>query len=224
MSKLNKTLSFPAISVSVINCKSLNVSTITSYHQKLKIHGIVKIKSDVIILSDIRLGRNADGGIAEEIAKMFFSNPYCSYHFYYNSSTNSRGVGILIKSNLTISVLAEARDSSENILALRLQHLGTEFVLCGIYGPNSLCPNFFTDLANILNHVKNLPIIVGGDWNCTPSTADITLNPDVINMAKLPKIAHSRLLATLMDKFDLVDLYRVYHPNTGVFFLIALMQ
>ena len=93
-----------------------------------------------------------------------------------------------------------------------------------VYGPNSLCPNFFTDLANILNHVKNLPIIVGGDWNCTPSTADITLNPDVINMAKLPKIAHSRLLATLMDKFDLVDLYRVYHPNTGVFFLIALMQ
>ena len=36
-------------------------------------------------------------------------------------------------------------------------------------------------------------------------------------MAKLPNIAHSRLLATLMEKFDLVDLYRVYHPNRSDF-------
>ena len=53
-------LSFPAISVASINCNSLNVSTITSYHQTLKIHGIVQLKTDIILLSDIRLGKKAN--------------------------------------------------------------------------------------------------------------------------------------------------------------------
>ena len=140
-------ITFPEISVSSINCNSLNVSTITSYHKKLKIHSIVKLKTDYIILSDIRLGSKKH--IADDMSKMFLTNPYCSYKFFYNSSLNSRGVGILIKNNLNIAVLGEARDSRENILALRILQQGIEFVLCGIYGPNSICSDFFTDLDNL---------------------------------------------------------------------------
>ena len=90
--------SFPEISISTINCNSLNVSTVTSYHQRLKIYGIVQLKTDFIILSDIRLGK-AKNAVAE-IDKMFLTNPYCSYNFIFNSTGNSRGVGILINSNL----------------------------------------------------------------------------------------------------------------------------
>ena len=115
-------ITFPEISVSSINCNSLNVSTITSYHQKFKIHSIVKLKTDYIILSDIRLGSKKH--IADDMSKMFLTNPYCSYKFFYNSSLNSRGVGILIKNNLNIAVLGEARDSRENILALRILQQG----------------------------------------------------------------------------------------------------
>ena len=34
--------------------------TISSYHQTLKIHGKVQLKSDIIFLSDIRLGKRSD--------------------------------------------------------------------------------------------------------------------------------------------------------------------
>ena len=89
--------SFPGISISTINCNSLNVSTVTSYHQRLKIYGIVQLKTDFIILSDIRLGKSKN--TISEINKMFLTNPYCSYNFVHNSTGNSRGVGILIKSS-----------------------------------------------------------------------------------------------------------------------------
>ena len=143
---MNQMLSFPELSVSAINCNSLNMSAITSYHQTLKIHGIVQLRTDIIFLSDIRLGSKSSITVFK---KMFQTNPYGSYEFYYNSSTNSRGVGILIKTNLNVSVRAEARDSSENILALQIQTQGAEFVICAVYGPNKPCPEFFTDLNNI---------------------------------------------------------------------------
>ena len=151
----------------------------------------MQLKTDFIILSDIRLGK-AKNAVAE-IDKMFLTNPYCSYNFIYNSTGNSRGVGILIISNLTVSVLAEARDSLENILALRIQLLGTEFVLCGIYGPKNVCPQFFSDLNNIFSNAVALLIIVGGDWNCTLSSDPVKVNIDVINMANLPNIQYNIL-------------------------------
>ena len=202
---------FPEISVSAINCNSLNMSTLSSHQQTLKIYGIVQLKTDFIILSDIRLGSKKND--ISIINKMFLTNPYCSYNFLHNSSSSCRGVGILIKSTLNVSVLAEARDKHENILALRVLQQGSEFVICGVYGPNTICPEFFLDINSILSRTSNLPIIVGGDWNCTPSTEPIKTNPDVLNMAKLPNIQHSQFLSQLTAKFGLTDLYRCYYPK-----------
>ena len=140
----NQMLSFPELSVSAINCNSLNMSAITSYHQTLKIHGIVQLRTDIIFLSDIRLGSKSSITV---LKKMFQTNPYGSYEFYYNSSTSSRGVGILIKTNLNVSVRAEARDSSENILALRIQHK-VQSLLYVLY-------------MDLINHVRNsLPTLI----------------------------------------------------------------
>ena len=50
-------LTFPEISISSLNCNSLNMSTFSSVHQKQKIYAITKLKSDFILLSDIRLGK-----------------------------------------------------------------------------------------------------------------------------------------------------------------------
>jgi hypothetical protein len=49
---------FPTISVSSINCNSLNMSNLGNINHKLKIYGITRLKSDIILLSDIRLNSN----------------------------------------------------------------------------------------------------------------------------------------------------------------------
>ena len=84
----------PPLSVSSINCNSLNISVTSKQNQIWKIYGIVKLKTDIIFLSDVCIcNRNLVNGISD-ILRVFQINPYQSYNFVYNSSSNKRGVGM----------------------------------------------------------------------------------------------------------------------------------
>jgi hypothetical protein len=56
----------PNISISAINCNSLNVSTLGTRNSKtyLKIEAITGKKTDVIMMTDVRL-KNKGGGLTE---------------------------------------------------------------------------------------------------------------------------------------------------------------
>ena len=108
--------------------------------------------------------------------------------------------------------MAEARASDENLLALRISASGTEFILVSIYGPNSVDINFFHTIAKILNGTPDIPIIIGGDWNCTFSCNPLASNPDICDMAKLPNITHSKQIKLLCERFSLSDPFRCFHP------------
>ncbi len=89
------------------------------------------------------------GGTVEQcnkIKKMFLTNSNKQYHFYYNSSRNSRGVGILIDDSLQHSILSIYNDSHENILALKVAINDTIMNLISIYGPNQNDKSFFDNL------------------------------------------------------------------------------
>ena len=180
----------PLLDYAVINCNSLNASTSTSNHFKLKLYGIAKLKKDIILLSDIRLGSNP--GSVSAIKNTFLINPYCGYDFYYNSSTSSRGVGILIKHSLNITARCVGQDSEENILALRITSAGKSSLVISIYGPNKPCKHFFDNLDKILTNNKNTPCIMGGDWNCSFSNNSVTENIDLLNMSSLSNSQHSK--------------------------------
>ena len=206
--------SIPAITFSSLNCSSLNMSAHSSSHHKLKLYGITKLKSDFIFLSDIRLGsKSLIGNSITTLENTFLVNPYCAYTLYVNSTRSSRGVCILVKKSLSISVLAEARDEDQNILALHISTAGSELILISIYGPNSNDENFFKQISKILTDAPNVPAILGGDWNATYSCKPLNSNPDVCDMAKLPNILHSKLVKQLCEKFTLSDPFRCFNPN-----------
>ena len=190
------------------------MSTVSSANQKLKIYGITKLKTDFILMSDIRLGSKNNGSSnLSLLEKTFLVNPYCGYKLYANSTQNSRGVGILAKQSLNVAVLAEARDPGENFLALRISLAGSEFILVSIYGPNKNDPSYFLKLADVLQEYSQIPIIIGGDWNCTFSCNALDSNPDICDMVRLPNITHSKLVHELAVKFNLSDPFRCFHPN-----------
>jgi hypothetical protein len=56
------------------------------------------------------------------------------------SGSNKRGVGILIKQNLNLTVLQEERDPEDNFLALRVSSGDKEIIIGSVYGPNNHCP------------------------------------------------------------------------------------
>ncbi len=114
----------PNMSLSSINCNSLNISSIGSFNQKLKIYGIVSLRTDIIMMSDIRLCNAQGTSSSGEITAAFRLTPYGSYEFFHNSNQNKRGVGVLIKRSASISVLNQWRDGHDNILGLQLDREG----------------------------------------------------------------------------------------------------
>jgi hypothetical protein len=68
-------------------------------NQALKIYGITKLRTDVILLSDIRVRNRNLVSAEEDLKNMFLNNPYGQYNLWFNSTSNKRGVGILIKKN-----------------------------------------------------------------------------------------------------------------------------
>jgi exonuclease III len=144
---------------------------------------------------------------------MFLNNPYDKYDFFYNSTQNKRGVGILIKSTICYSILDTKKSADENILLLRANIRDTEVALVSIYGPNNNDPLFFDTLAEFLAPYEGANIIMGGDWNCTYSADPIHSNIDCINMARVPNASHSTKLLDLCSRFNLFDPFRFLFPE-----------
>ena len=152
----------PVLTVSSINCNSLNMSVTSKHNQLKKIYGITKLKTDVIFLSDIRLCNRNLVSASNDCSKIFHTNPYCSYSFFFHSTMAKRGVGILINNALDFSVSDRVKDPEENFLLLKTVIHGRQAVLGSIYGPNDYNPGFFERLSRALRKFSEFPVILGG--------------------------------------------------------------
>jgi hypothetical protein len=145
------------------------------------------------------------------------NNPYEKYSFHFNSSRNKRGVGILIKISWQTDILESVLNPDENFLLLRVRLRGKEVVLGSIYGPNSNDPQFFENLKTALARFNDIPIICGGDWNCTFSSSPLLENIDCHKMSRLPNLMHSRLVNEMCNELNLMDPYRFLYPGSKEF-------
>ncbi len=199
---------------SAINCNSLNMSSATKPAQTRKIYAIVKMKSDIIFLSDIRLSTSTQNTGLSRLTNDFATNPYCSYRLLYNSTMNKRGVGILIKNGISLTDITKISDLEENFLASLLQDpTGNKIIIVSIYGPNTQNPTFFRNLRTAIRSLGDFPVIIGGDWNATFSALPINLNIDCLNMADVPNMRHSTLINDLCRELSVTDPYRYLWPG-----------
>jgi exonuclease III len=182
-------------------------------NQALKIHGITKLKSDVILLSDIRLSNRNLVSAANDIKKTFSANLNHPYNFFYNSTKNKRGTGILISNNLTFSVLDRWEEEEENALFLKVLISGEQFTIGSIYGPNEQNINFYNKIKDKLTEWGCEKTILGGDWNCLFSSDSVQYNIDCINMNSCPNAGNSLVLNDICSELGLFDLYRYLYPD-----------
>ena len=147
--------------VSTINVNSMNVSTIGFKNAKtyLKIEGVTSKRPDVILLSDMRAN-----GKGEELKKLFNLTHNGNYTLYYNSTKDSRGVGVAIKRNLGHELITRIDDPEENYLLVKIKVKSTELLLASVYGPNENDVGFYNELRRVLNGFGE-PKIIGGDFN-----------------------------------------------------------
>ncbi len=210
-------LKFPHITLAAQNCNSLNISTKCD-KQLTKIVAITSLCSNIIFLSDIRMGCSAEH--SEKISKMFLTNSTKKYQFIFNSSKSSRGVGMLIDNSLSSLVQHIFKCPSENILGVKLLIDGSPILLISIYGPNDNDISFYLNLSALIADNPGVPVIVGGDWNTTYSTSDPNRNPDVLYMKTIPSKMRSGWLNDLCIELELSDPFRAFHPTKRDFTFI----
>jgi exonuclease III len=203
----------PQFSVSCINANSLNMSSLNKPAQLQKIYGILKLKTDIFLLSDIRLSNKNNVNSANELSKTLLNTPYGNFSCIFHSTKNKRGVGILINNTLTFVEEARRQDEDENFVLVRLDIEGKKYIIGAIYGPNDHDPNFFNNLRTSILSLGNFPVLLGGDFNCTLSNLPVDVNPDCLSMNSLPNIRHSNYLNEMCVNLSLHDPFRFLYPN-----------
>jgi hypothetical protein len=128
------------------------------------------------------------------------------YKVYFNWSKNSRGVAVLFRNQVEHEILETEADTQENVLLLRVTIGGEEAAIGSIYGPNdNNCAPFFDFISATLNRWNNIPCILGGDWNATPSSLPAADNLDIFSMNNIPSRTRSEGVEALCNEFDLSD-------------------
>jgi hypothetical protein len=92
-----------------------------------------------------------------------------------------------------------------------------DLIIGAVYGPNDYDPNFFRELNDAILNLGNVPVILGGDFNCTYSADPVNVNIDCHGMVSLPNHRHSMLLAELCENVSLCDPFRFKFPSVKKF-------
>jgi hypothetical protein len=148
--------------------------------------------------------------------KAFQFNMYDGSECFFNSTQNKRGVGILINKKIDFVVQDQKLDPEENYLLLRIQLKGADAIVGSIYGPNIRNEIFFLKIEDDIKNLSGpmaVPIILGGDWNCTPSPDPVDSNIDIFRMADIPNKRHSELVVELCTRLRICDPYRILNFN-----------
>lgn len=193
------------------NMQSLNISS-KNVKTDLKIKLVTKAQHDFVFMSDTRLNTVSNTYGKGDIAK---KAGFYGYDSFFNSPGSSRGVGILIKKNLGVTILDTRADVIGNYLLLKVKLNGSQnsIIIGSVYGPNTNEMGFFDGLENSLAGLNAQTVILGGDWNLTYESVPANENIDVINMREIPSRTRSLRLKQISTRFNLTDPYRVLHPN-----------
>ena len=72
---INRPDYFPPITISAVNCNSLNMSTVTKHVRLRKFYGICSLKTEVIFISDLRMCNKAGQTDSKFAHETFSINP-----------------------------------------------------------------------------------------------------------------------------------------------------
>jgi exonuclease III len=183
----------------------------------IKIEALSGTKSDIIFVSDLRLGNKNATASTGDISRQFLVNSNGTYNFLSNSTQNKRGVGILYKKELPLSIIRTVSDPEENFLIASVELAGKKIVLVSVYGPNDHNPYFFQNLYRGIKDMGDLPIVIGGDFNATFSRDCVEINIDCQGMSDIPNVRHSKYIQEFCEALELMDPYRFLYPNKKEF-------
>lgn len=121
----------------------------------------------------------------------------------------SAGVAVLFRTTVNATVLSFNKVVKGRLLIVRAEIESIVFCFVTVYGPNQGRERvvFFTLLKNKLIKYQQDHLIIAGDFNCT---LDFIMD----RIGEEPHLQSSQSLNTTITHLDLLDTWRVKHPQS----------
>ena len=128
---------------------------------------------------------------------------------FSHGSSNSRGVCILFKNNFDLEIQKCYSDDHGRFVIVDITAEGKKYTILNLYAPNEDNPEFFCSIFCALKDFECESLVIGGDFNCV-------LNPELDKAGGRPdtKVNTRNKLLKLMEDNNLVDIWRLFYPDT----------
>ena len=172
-----------------------------------KIVAITNRGSDIILITDCRLGR----GI-EKLRRAFQLGKKNSYDLYANSTRSERGVCIAISRSRVVEIIEIIRDVAlENYILIKCKIDQAEVLVGCVYGPNANNRVFYRELIGIIERA-GIPTIIGGDFNTVLDGNAGRENLDLEDRDNIPQRENGKILREWIEEGNYCDPFRRKYP------------
>ena len=126
--------------------------------------------------------------------------------FHANGNQKKAGVAILITEKIDFKIKTISRDKEGHYIMIKGSIQEEDKTIVNIYAPNSGAPQYIRQMVTAIKWEINSNTIIAGDFN-TPLSPMNTSSKMKINK-------ETQALNDTLNKMDLTDIYRTFHPKT----------
>ena len=132
--------------------------------------------------------------------------------FHTNGDQKKAGVAILISDKIDFEIKSVKRDKEGHYIMIKGSIQEKDITIINIYAPNIGAQYVRQMLTSMKGEINSNTIIVG-DFNIPLTPMDRSVKQ------KISK--ETQTLNYAMDRLDVVDIYRTYHPQNNEFHLFS---
>ena len=126
--------------------------------------------------------------------------------FYVNENQKKAGVAILISEKIDFKIKTITRDKEGHYIMIKGLIQEEDITIVNIYAPNIGTPQYTRQMLTAIKGVIDNSTITVGDFNTPLSPMD--------RSSKMKINKETQALNNALNKMDLVDIYRTFHPKT----------
>ena len=126
--------------------------------------------------------------------------------FHANRNQKKAGVAILISDKIDFTIKTITRDKEGHYIRIKGSIQEEDITIVNIYEPNIGAPEYIRQMLTAIKGEIDSNTIIVGDFNTPLSPMDRSYK------MKIKK--ETQALNDTLNKMDLVDIYRTFHPKT----------
>ena len=125
--------------------------------------------------------------------------------FHVNGNQKKAGVAILISDKIDFEIKTITRNKEGCYIVIKGSIQDEDITIVNIYAPNIGAPQYIRQMLTAIKGEIDSNTIIVGDFNTPLSPMD--------RSSKMKINKEAQALNDILDKMDLIDIYRTFHPK-----------